>query len=117
VYNIIEPNKYKKVVLKKHHDYAFVLDTFPFKGPVISFTKSANVYLCCFVNTTDTFLMIDTRNRHIPLFIKDKDIASFLVLSSDTFHCPDKVRVSLPKKYLLSSKLKCLCGSLKNLED
>jgi hypothetical protein len=80
----MELDKYAKTFVEDHLDYAKVLDVSPFKGPTMSFVKSANIYLCCFLGSRDTFLLIDSHNIEIPSFINDKDIMSYLIFSKDT---------------------------------
>ncbi len=106
---------YEKVTIDKDYYETRVLRVFPYKGKPFSSILSANVYLCYFVKYKDTILIIDTKNKDVPSFIKDIDIKDYILHPNNTNICPEKVRVCLPKDYLLHPHFQCLCGTLSPL--
>ncbi len=115
--SIMELDNYKKLPVNADYYETRVLEVFPCRVNTKSQIKQANVYLCYFVKSKDTILLIDSKSRKVPSFFNEINIKTYLLLPINTNLCPEEVRVCLPQKYLTPSNIQCVCGTLKKLNN
>jgi hypothetical protein len=93
-----------------------ILKCYPFTGNKIFTKNGSNLFLCKIHSEQDTILVFDLETK-VPFFISDIDSPYIYITNKYKLKIPNKINVTYPDTFRMSSKYRIYCGKIIYLMD